>query len=363
MSIDPQKGAPQSLDPSGWGRAILCGVAVAALAAIMRTIIDRVSPGAAPFVFIAPAVLVSTLLAGWRAGAITLGLVLYLAWRHLLTPHGFDFSRPGDSLSFFLQALSGLLIVLVTEAFRAASRRELEARTERLKLRELLFRELDHRVKNTLALITSLVDIQRRRATDPAAQEALSQVASRLQSIAAAHRELYRGDEDLGHIDFRRYLEDLCRHLSGALFTDGVNHLETEFRDHVRLERDRAVALGLIVNELVTNAAKHARAERALRVVVTLDCNGRDCELVIADNGQGMTDEDEQSSGLGRGLIAALLERAKAEMGATNDGGARFVLRFETGPSPIPTHTVTISEPRVLADLSEFRPPRPSDWL
>ncbi|MFZ2031597.1 MAG: sensor histidine kinase [Vitreimonas sp.] len=307
---------------------ILFGIAVAAGTALARVGIDRVLPGSSAFVFFAPAVLLSTLVASWRAGAVTLAIITYLAWRFLLAPAGFNFSHPADDVSLSLQVGSYVLVIVVAQAFRVASRMSLAARTERLQQRDLLFRELDHRVKNTFALIASMVDLQRRRATEPAAQEALTQVSTRLLSIAAAHRELYRGD-DVSKIDLVVYLTDLCKNLSTALFTDASSKLVTDLEGRVRVARDRAVALGLILNELVTNAAKYARGQEATVVTVKLRRSGPTWVLSVADNGPGLPDNPSPSSGMGQGLITALLKQADASLDNRNDNGAIFDVAFK----------------------------------
>jgi two-component sensor histidine kinase len=151
-----------------------------------------------------------------------------------------------------------------------------------------------------------------------------------LQSIAAAHRELYRGDEDLSKIDLVTYLEDLSRHLSGALFTDASAKLVTDLQGRVRVERDRAVALGLVLNELVTNAAKYARANAETLVTISLRRKGSSWLLSVADNGPGLPGNTESDgSGLGRGLITAFLKQADAEMTTRNESGALFELTFK----------------------------------
>jgi two-component sensor histidine kinase len=312
---------------------VVCGIGVAALTAFGRTLIDRTVPGAAPYILLPPAVLLSTLLAGWRAGLLTEAIVLVLAWRFLLRPAGFSFFHAGDATSFALEAISGLLVVFVAQSFRSMSRRALSVRAEQLAQRDLHSRELDHRVRNMLALFSSMIEVQRRRTIDPAAQDALAQVSTRLQSIAAAHRELYRGDDDVSKIDLVAYLDELCRHLSGALFADVSAQLQTDLSGRVRIDRDRAVAIGLVVNELVTNAAKHAHNDGATIVRVSLTCVKSECTLTVADNGPGLPAAAETSApgaagGLGRGLIAAFIQQAEGELTAHNQDGARFELRF-----------------------------------
>ncbi|NWM19962.1 sensor histidine kinase, partial [Escherichia coli] len=107
-------------------------------------------------------------------------------------------------------------------------------------------------------LVAALLDMQRRRARDAETQSALSSALARVDSIARAHRHLYRGAASSpGAVDMAVYLEELSAALAEALFLRGAITLDCVC-DHGAIPRDRAVSIGLIVNELVTNAAKHA---------------------------------------------------------------------------------------------------------
>lgn len=307
-----------------WLTEILCAAATVAVVVALRRLIDNVIPGAAPFALLFPGVLLATSLAGWRAGLLTLIACDVLIWRYLLAPDGFSIAHRADVASLLLNAASGGLVIAVAEGFRWTSRRVIEERNSKLVERDLLFRELDHRVKNTFAVISSLIGLQRRRTADPNAQATLADLGRRVDSIARAHNDLYRSSDTIGTIDLGAYLGDLCRNLSRALFADGAVKLECSC-ESAPMERDRAIALGLVVNELVTNAAKHAFDDHAdARISISLKRNGHGWRLVVADNGRGLPPDDQKSNGLGQGLIDGFVQQAKSVLTKTNGPGATF---------------------------------------
>ena len=148
---------PARLAPkvSPWLSQIAVSVASVAIVIILRRVIDAVAPGVAPFALLSPGVLLATALAGWASGLMTLALAEMLIWQFLLSSEGFNILRPADAGSLILNTFAGLLVIGVAQGFRAASKAAIEERTAKLATRELLFRELDHRVKNSFAIIAS----------------------------------------------------------------------------------------------------------------------------------------------------------------------------------------------------------------
>ena len=209
-------------------------------------------------------------------------------WRHLILMQG----------SFVTAAL--LTVGLVTLlAWRLAKREErtlagledrVRQRTEdlaaALAARELLLKEVHHRVKNNLQLVSSLLGIQSRRAADPNTQRSLEDASARVTAIAELHRNLYRGDRP-DRVEISSYLRQLCEDLSSASpqSADGVKLLT----EPMELPADTVVPLALIVSELFTNALKHAYVDgRTGRVTVTQQRlpNGG-ARVVVADDGPG----------------------------------------------------------------------------
>jgi len=199
--------------------------------------------------------------------------------------------------------------------------------------RDLFLQEFDHRVKNNFALVASLLDLQRRRAAEAATVEALGDALSRVESIARAHRHLYRGGSTVGEVDIAAYLRELCAALSDSLFLRTSITLLCD-SDHAQIARDRAVSIGLVVNELVTNAVKHAFAGReAGEIRVEFRRHDGGYLLTVRDDGIGMNEDTpvaDRQSGLGQRLIDAFARQAGGTLSRdTGPSGTTFRLELE----------------------------------
>jgi two-component sensor histidine kinase len=225
-----------------------------------------------------------------------------------------------------INALSGALILFIAHTFRASAKRAGAERAAKLEERELLLRELNHRVTNNFAMVASLLQLQASRAQDSGAKAALAGALNRVMSISQAHRNLYAGN-DMARVDMSVYLEDLCRNLAEALFLGEIVRLECDAFP-ASMERDRAVAIGLVVNELVTNAAKHAFTETTGgRIEVTFQPEGPGWRLTVKDDGKGLPDDfHTKRNGLGRGLVEAFARQAGGAFSYVEGPGATFVL-------------------------------------
>jgi PAS domain S-box-containing protein len=210
---------------------------------------------------------------------------------------------------------------------------------ESLREKEVLLREVHHRVKNNLAAVIGLIDMQRKGITDRAAIASQYDLCSRIKSMAMVHERLYRS-ENLASIDFQEYLKGLVSHLrtSYGLRSDIRCRIRA---DGVRLGLDLAVPSALIVNELVTNAFKYAFPEQIrhsfpeeCEVRITAIMRDGDCTLEVADNGAGFPpDLDWQATGtLGLRLVRMLGEhQLGGKIDLHRSGGTRFVICFAIG--------------------------------
>lgn len=307
----------------------VCAVVCVAVAGLLRLIVDLLVPVPAPFVFLFPAVLLATLLAGWRAGAVALGMLLIGIWYMVLSPAHLDPLNPGEGASLVLNGLSGALVIAVAQGFRTAYGAAHAERAAKLEVRELLLRELNHRVKNNFQMVEALLDMQRRRTPDPATGQALDDALRRIHSMAQAHAFLYSPAADAGGetIDLAAYLGDLCQNLSDSLLLPGQVRLDRRL-EPCSISRDRAAALGLVVNELVTNAAKYAFPDgRPGSILVRLTHRPEGCELIVADDGVGLPLEPlARNVGLGRRLVESFARQAGASLSVGDGPGASFVL-------------------------------------
>jgi two-component sensor histidine kinase len=176
-----------------------------------------------------------------------------------------------------------------------------------LREKEVLLREVHHRVKNNLQVVASLLGLQGRAAGEPRARELFEESAARVSSMAMAHEQLYRS-ADLSSIDFASYLRQLARHLSARA---GRRDIVVDLRAQpCTLSLEVAVPCGLICNELLSNAFRHAfpggRSGSILLETGATPDGG--LLLAVADDGVGFPDgfRPEEASSLGWRMISSL---------------------------------------------------------
>ncbi len=183
-----------------------------------------------------------------------------------------------------------------------------------LQQKMLLMHEVNHRVQNSLAVVASFLRLQQRAVPDDARSH-LKDAERRLMAVALVHRRLHQ-DERVEIVDLARYLESLGEELLGSM--DGDWQREVQFSlAPVLIGTDRAVSVGLILNELLTNAAKYAYGGKAGPIAITLDQHRDTFRLVIADLGPG-TDGETKGTGFGSRLVAGLVERLGGRIEQTN---------------------------------------------
>jgi two-component sensor histidine kinase len=202
------------------------------------------------------------------------------------------------------------------EAFAASSRALAE--------REVLLKEVHHRVKNNLQIVSSLLEMQASNA-DAKTRADIADSVQRVRSMALVHQMLY-GGEDLARLDFGAYAATMVNQLRSALAADS----ELEIRvDKVELTTERAVPCGLIHNELVTNALKHGLSpDGRCRLRVEVHALSQGFSLTVADSGPGLPADDAPSArrSLGRDIIRGLVRQLRATLTHTSDGGATYTL-------------------------------------
>jgi light-regulated signal transduction histidine kinase (bacteriophytochrome) len=204
----------------------------------------------------------------------------------------------------------------------------LEQQKQLLHDKDLLTREIDHRVKNSLQIVASFVKMQSRATADAAARAGLEETYGRVMSVARIHDSLWRSDE-VGEVDIGQTIAALCRDLS-SMAGEGRS-LEVTAGPDIRLPYQQALALSLITLELVTNAVKYAYGpEEAGKVEVDIRAQpeGGVC-LTVSDRGRGLPADwaaGARESGLGMKLINAMLSQIKGEMRVETGAGARFVV-------------------------------------
>lgn len=212
--------------------------------------------------------------------------------------------------------------------------RENELR-ESLSQKEVLVREIHHRVKNNLQLVMSLLNLHARRIRDPRAEAAFAEARSRINALATLHRRLYES-ESLQEVDLRWFLEDLCVELRrGGL--SGNRHIELTVQapDEV-IGPEIAVPLGLLVTEAITNAYKHAfpgRDEGHIQVRIERE-SPTHLALFVIDNGAGFEPNEKEPGGLGRSLIDAFVRQLHGEIEIKANAGTQVRVRFPSSMHP-----------------------------
>ncbi|QAY76034.1 sensor histidine kinase [Sphingosinicella sp. BN140058] len=204
---------------------------------------------------------------------------------------------------------------------------ELRASNARL---ETLLREVNHRVANSLQLVSAFVHMQASLLKDGAAQQALQETQQRVQAIAHVHRRLYSSG-DVEFVSMDEYLHALVAELEQTWSTPHAPRRLTLGADPVRLTADRAVSLGVIVNELVSNACKYAYAplaEGEVRIRLSRESE-HEFLLSVEDDGAGLpTDGSIKGTGLGTKLIKAMVKSLDAELAFDPaHSGVRALLR------------------------------------
>ena len=304
-----------------WVVEIAVALCCVALSAVCRVLLDLVSPGALAFGLIYPIALLATLIAGWRSGALTLLLAGLGAWYFVMPPRmGFAVVNFQAGVNIVALFITGGCVVLLA-AFVMS---ELQARIADA---AVMRNEVDHRVKNNFQMILGLLEMQAARASDPELKSALSDTAARISGFARAHRRLHGAQVGVQTVNFAGYLRDLCADLDDAASFGRTVAFESDQPDFP-LSHDRAVASGTIVNELVTNALKHAfEAGAPGQVRVILQCKGPGrCELTVSDNGKGLPADYRSGNGLGHRILGALVKQSEGELKVGDGPGASFTL-------------------------------------
>ncbi|HSI91310.1 MAG TPA: two-component regulator propeller domain-containing protein [Adhaeribacter sp.] len=197
--------------------------------------------------------------------------------------------------------------------------------------KEILLKEVHHRVKNNLQIITSLLNLQTRHVHDPAALDTLREIKDRIKSISMLHQRLYQREE-LAAIDLSEYVKTLCRSLF-ASYGVREDHVRLQFDiPTLYLDIDTALTLGLIVNELVSNTLKYAFPEqrKGTLLIELLRVTETNYTLTISDDGTGLPDNFEEKMGASFGLqlVASLVKKLHGTLKFYSQEGTQIRLQF-----------------------------------
>ena len=210
----------------------------------------------------------------------------------------------------FLAGFAGLLGIAIERQHADADLREA------LDHQAMLTREMSHRVKNSLASVVGLLRVQSRSSESEEVRDALKDAASRITTIAQVHDHLWRSTK-IGFVDIADFAGELCRNLQQT-----VSHTVSCTFGHLMISADKAIPLGLLINELVTNSAKHAYPGGSGEIRVSGERRGPDLHVEVSDQGIGLPkdfDIDQPRASLGVKVIKSLIAQLEARIaGAAN---------------------------------------------
>ena len=244
----------------------------------------------------------------------------------------------GDFIPLLQVALDGALRLAQIRKARDAAEAEVHASRDRYAAlaaeREMLLREVNHRVGNSLQIIASLLHLQANSTTEDDVKAALTNAMGRVAAVAQVHRRLYTS-HDLKSVLLNQYLDALLEDLRRSAEGNRMSRL-TLTAEPIEIDPDRAVAIGIIVNELVMNAVKYAYPDAAGPIHVVLNAQDDNLVLSIADDGVGLNVKiDPRSTGMGQRIVTAMASKldATVERDSTH-AGTRIVLRFARVDKP-----------------------------
>lgn len=299
-----------------------------------------------PYVTFFPVVVLTTFLGGVRAGIWTAAASGLASWYFFIEPqYSLVLSWPSTwlALGFFLLVVT--VEITLIHMMEVSLDRLQEERRESARLaeqRRVLFQELQHRVANNLAIVSSVLALQGRRAgAGSTTALALEDARERLATMARIHRRLY--DPTSASCNLPLYLEEFSRDLVSASRREISTRVVAERFD---LDVSRLTTLSLLVAELVTNALKHAfeAGRRGGEIVISL-CADEEARLTlsVSDNGKGLPDgfAEAPPSGLGTQIVASLARQLGGEICWRSDGGATALVTFPLNPETPFARTLT----------------------
>ncbi len=194
--------------------------------------------------------------------------------------------------------------------------------------KEILLKEIHHRVKNNLQLTSSLLNLQSKQVKDENTKMALKEGQARIKSMSLVHQKLYQS-ESLSEIPFEEYLEQLTANIKHSSNFDG-KEIEIKIHADKTLAIDQAIPLGIICNELITNSFKYAFEGKENGLIeINFVTDDENAEFTYKDNGVGLKDKDpERTNSLGLNLVQMLSRQLHGELQIESNGGLSFQIKF-----------------------------------
>ncbi len=291
----------------------LCAAAMVGL----RSLFDLWAPVSGPFALTYPTVLLATLYGHWRAGIVALATTFLWAWYFVLPGvKSFLFVDPTDPPRVVLNFCAALIVLFFAEAFRRAAHATMDQIREDAERRLTLLADLEHRTKNNFALVASMLEIQKRRIPQVELHGPLDDAVGRVRTFADAYSALAMEQDKEQDVAMKPYLDLMLQRLEGAALPPNVRMFREI--DEAMLPREIAVAIGLYLNEAISNAAKYAfPTSRAGTIAVYFHVRDGKWRLTVEDDGVGEEAISHSPGGLGSKLLHAFAQQA----GATHHAG------------------------------------------
>ncbi|HXD92862.1 MAG TPA: histidine kinase dimerization/phosphoacceptor domain -containing protein [Bacteroidia bacterium] len=196
-----------------------------------------------------------------------------------------------------------------------------------LKEKELLLGEIHHRVKNNLAIISALINLQIENLKDDDSKIIFEETKDRIYSMALIHNQLYQ-NKSFAQIEFAQYITNFCLYLSKSYQTNPNIELILK-TESVFLDIKTAIPCALILNELITNAFKHAfKNQSSGKIEIGLKKQGKQVNFYVSDTGAGMDNIQLQASSMGMSLITSLIDQIDGKLEYKNQNGSIFLITF-----------------------------------
>lgn len=299
----------------------LTGLAAGLSFAALRIGLNPIAGETAPFALAILAMVLATLVAGWRSGLVAVVVAILLDWAFVVQPHGSFALPPNEASSFGFTFAAGALILLVLALHQREMRAAEVARTRRTAFLGHALREMDHRTRNNFQIVVSLLQIQAHRSGSTEAKAALGEAVERLQAISSVYDSLSLSHHDIGSVRLQDQLQQICDRVRDGLLPEQVA-LETEL-EPMLVPHETGACIGIVVNELVTNACKHAFPDRSGRILVSARRDGAQALITVSDDGCGTPKGSARKRrGLGTRLVAGFVHklRGRIEMQSSEAG-------------------------------------------
>ncbi len=234
-----------------------------------------------------------------------------------------------QSFMIIIASLLLLIILLLVITFQNNKKKNRLLQKQN-KEKEFLLKEIHHRVKNNLGIVSSLLSLQTAQIKDPKVKEEMGKSQNRVHSMSMIHQKLYQG-KDLSVIEMKDYFNELGNHILNSFDADKKVQIIYDMKK-IELDVDIAVPLGLIVNELLTNAFKYAfpNNTKGIITISLIEVKDQIFELKVSDNGVGNSKQDNtQSTGFGTQLISLLTKQLNGVYEKHNKNGTTISITFK----------------------------------